>query len=1090
MHLMLGKTPTKKIVYVKEDNTERIEYIATRSRELINKYVEGNIVGGIYTTKQRVADQEGVKVQYGGQWQELQEYLGMKNGVYIPSDRIENKDAYLAENNGFIEDKNSQVKAVKSKEITYEEGESNLEVEITSSVEDYLYKNKKLSEIQKEKNVSFDWVANKNYRILYKEKDILDYIDGLSKTTNIVGFDTETTGLVVGRKGIDILVGMSLSYEDDTGVYFPIAHERIPNVEMGKAKFLELITPYISVNHEETRKDLVTHNGGFDWLVLKREGIELNIVHDTFIRHGLMDIESAKWAGALKAMVSSQLGIDVLELPDMYEDITKRELTALKRTIDTHGLPVNPITAYKLERTDIFKGKEAILPYDFRFASEEFVEIYGPADGDFPRIMYKKQEEQWNKKMDFIYRLEIETIPSLGEQEYFGIKTDVAGLEKLHVKAQEELDEIEKKIYAEAGEEFNIGSSQQKAYILFDKLGCPYLPSFKTKKGGRGTGSKVLKYLSKLRDENGEIKYPIADYLIEYSKLSKLISSFYGNLPRLIHNDLMFTNYKQLGTETGRISSQKPNIQQMEPTVRYLMHVDDEDEYYLMVCDYSQVEYRVMGGLSGEPKVVDFFKTNPEADYHIQAYSNMHGIPYEDVTSKQRSEGKILNFGTTYGLEDANLAQNLYGNSSELHQQMARDARKKYFDGIPVLRDYFEAVRDKAEETGYSETLFGRVRWIPEFRNKNVLALTEYERAKGRRKAGNTPVQGTAADIQKLAMMRIRSIFRKAGLGDDKVRMILNVHDEIGIHVHKSIHPYYVLTLMRRAMEMDLSKYGLPPLYIGAIIGTTWGAGQNDNMEMPVMLMDEIVERVKRDKLKYNTDKSPKELIADWQEEINRFAIRQLKYEIETRGLTTEQECHNTGRMVTYSGYFDNRDAIMKLALEVPSEELQDNYKELLSELSSYKYEAPKEEDKGPKGVEIKDDLDTITSAIKEHVTIDAERGVVRVKLNNEDSKFMEALDAMLVSRGMYDKGVFKEDNQLYRVEVSYIKLPEGSYDPETSDGREWYAITHRGILTGMLKLLYYYMRKHLFDIGTYNGITYKVNHVGETLIKQEYLSK
>src|SRR5699024_620895 len=289
------------------------------------------------------------------------------------------------------------------------------------------------------------------------------------------------------------------------------------------------------------------------------------------------------------------------------------EIKEIANAVKSGQLQVNDITRYKLETAE---NQNDLM--DFRFASREFVELYGPADGDFPRLLHKEMDKTWYKSLDFIYRLEKELIPVLGEQEYYGVRAVKEGFEDLYTKTVKELKEIEQKIYDEAGEIFNINSSQQKSKILFDKLGCPKKERYKTKKGNWGTGKDVLKDIAKYRDKDGNVKYPVVKYLQEQSKKQKLVDSFYGKIPEMITEDYIFASNSQMGTQTGRISNSKPNLQQTEPTSRKYM-IPDSDEYYFLVCDYSQVEYRIMAGLAGEKKVVDFFTDDAEADYHIMA---------------------------------------------------------------------------------------------------------------------------------------------------------------------------------------------------------------------------------------------------------------------------------------------------------------------------------------------------------------------------------------------------------------------------------------------------------------------------------------
>src|SRR5699024_3278925 len=431
-----------------------------------------------------------------------------------------------------------------------------------------------------------------------------------------------TTGLLVNRTKKDKLVGMSFSIEDHTGVYIPIRQERFENIKMGEKKFINLIKPFIHKGSKKAKK-LVTHNGGFDWKVLKMYGIELNIVFDTFIRQSLKSIGDSKRIGQLKQIVKYVFGYDTVELEDMYEKRTKTEIKEIAKAVKAGTLTVNEITKRKLETAE---KQEDLM--DFRFAERDFVELYGPADGDFPRLLHKEMDKEWDHKMDFIYRVEMEQIPVLGEQEYYGVRVNKGSFEKLYEDALERKEELERKIFEEAGEEFNINSTQQKAKIIFDKMGCHKKDRYKTKKGNWGTGKDVLKDLDKYKDKNGDQKYPIAEYLQKYSKVQKLIDSFYGKIPKLVVDGYIFTNYNQMGTGTGRVSNSKPNLQQTEPTSRMAM-LPESDDYYFLICDYSQVEYRVMAGMGKEEKVVKFFRDNAEADYHTMAYANMMGKAYE-----------------------------------------------------------------------------------------------------------------------------------------------------------------------------------------------------------------------------------------------------------------------------------------------------------------------------------------------------------------------------------------------------------------------------------------------------------------------------
>lgn len=916
--ILEGETPSKKVSARITLGDLRATYVATKTREIINIYKDEDLKGSIYISL-RMIRELGVQsdsVDVYGEWEEFQWLIDGEN--WPKEVEIEWDEKAIGSAN--------RVKGIEYLKLDDVSTVSSLTADYGQKVEDILYKNIPIERLKEENDLS--WAEGKDYRILTEDDEIYEFIEGLDKVDTVVGFDTETTGLHVDKAKHDRLVGIVMSYKDDSGVYFPLLHERFENVKMGQEKLLELLKPYCD-RHSPKAKDLVTHNGGFDWRVMKMHGWDLNIVHDTFIKQAIRRVSVAKGVAGLKGIVKHIFGYDVVELDDMYENVTPGVIKEMRSAVERGVITVNNITKRKLL---VAEKKNDLL--DFRFASREFVELYGPADGDFPRMVLKEMEKDWDHVLDFIYKLEVELIPVLGEQEYYGVRAIREGFEKLGEEARKRLKKLESAIYKEAGTIFNINSHQQKADVLFNRLGLPKKDKYKTKTGNWGTGKDVLKDLGRYRGEDGEPRYPIVGMLREQSKVSKLLDSFYEKLPEMIRDGSIFSSYNQAGAETGRLSSRQPNLQQTESTSRLYM-VPDTDEHYFLICDYSQVEYRIMAGLANEKKVVDFFTKDPEADYHILAYANMVGKPYEDVTPEERDTGKVLNFGTTYGLEDASLAMNLYGNDSLFAQKKANQARKEYFEGIPDIRDYFESIRDKAEVEGYAETLFKRRRYIPEFQG-DMTRISDYRRGSGRRKAGNHPVQGTAADIMKMAMIRVYNAFKKEGWTEDQARLVMNIHDELVVQIHKSINKWYALKLVREAMEMDLSKHGIPPLYIGANLGYSWADGK-DALEAPVYLMNEKIAEI--DELLEKGVELPasEDPRAEWIEEIDTFKMRVIKEEW-ARGYDDAEsgevlpikdflDAMKNPRLVRYSRHFGNMSE--RVVFEVVERGEQEVYKDI-----------------------------------------------------------------------------------------------------------------------------------------------------------------
>ena len=847
-----------------------------------------------------------------------------------------------------------------------------------------------LSEAKMRREKDLTWLAKKDYRVIRTKKEIDDYVELLKDLPQdtYIGVDTETTGLRVNQNKVDEIVGMSLSHKEDFGIYLPFRQKYGKNSEYTIEEVMEKLRPLID-KREPTAKPLVLHNAKFDWKVFKQSDIELNVVKDTFIMMGLLAFAVGKMYGfeefvehytkfgysedvlydtyyknqivaghkvqesgvalkdlpnisayrqnGLKGAVEHYFNYEVLELTDMFEKKTPTDYEKVIELVEK-GAEIDEITESKL-RTDI-RAKEngknkRVTPFDFRYAPEWFYTIYGAADGDFPLMLLRVLTEEggdWAKlggALDITEQIELATVETLAEQEYYGLKIVIPEIQRLGNDAEEDLKNIEQSIYDEVGFEFNINSNKDLGDVLYNKMGVPKHQSFRTKSGAMGVGKKVLDQIADMKDEQGNDKFPIVHKLKKYSKVSKELSAFYRALPDLA-DDFGFINpsYNALGAETGRISSNDPNIQQMHPNVRPYI-VPDSDEFYLATCDFSQVERRLMGGLSGEPAINERFIIDKEADSHKQTYASMYNFPYEQVTGERRAIGKTLNFATAYGIAKQGLALQLYNNQDEIHQAMAQDLLDTYNRSVPVYRKFIAGVEQRAKETYYAETYFGRRRHIKEFDPKYYIPTSKIAReSSGERAAGNMVVQGTAADILKLAMARLRANWRRYGYLEDMAVMKMNVHDEVTYQVHKSIHPYITAYIMKLSMEVDLSEQGFPPLYIGMNMGDDWSAGKRDDLEAPVILIEELAEKGKQI-LELPLEERPvftQDPLTFWHNEIIEFSARELTKEVQNGYLDVDEETylgfnsisdtHRNGRVATYSGYFSDLVGTDKYPLE------------------------------------------------------------------------------------------------------------------------------------------------------------------------------
>ena len=413
----------------------------------------------------------------------------------------------------------------------------------------------------------------------------------------------------------------------------------------------------------------------------------------------------------------------------------------------------------EIEHKDNILGKGR----DRKKFSEIDIDILGGYASSLINNLIKLREvindEIKEKNMDELYfKIELPLIKVLMNMEYEGFKINKKYLEDLKVELSNEVDEIEKKIYCIAGEEFNINSSKQLGEILFHKRNLPVIKKTKT---GFSTDIEVLEKL-KGHDE-------IIDFIIKHRTLKKIISTYIeGILALVTDDDKIHTKFKQNITSTGRISSIEPNLQNIPIRTdigrRIRKAFISSNGYTLVDADYSQIELRVLAHLSKDKKMVESFRN--DLDIHRKTASEVFHVPLDKVTDEQRSHSKSVNFGIIYGISDYGLSKDL-----NITRKEAKDYIEKYLATYPEVKIYMDNIVKLGERQGYVETLFNRRRYIPELNSKNFNI-----RSFGERVALNTPIQGTAADIIKIAMVNIFEEFTKRKL---KSKLILQVHDEL-----------------------------------------------------------------------------------------------------------------------------------------------------------------------------------------------------------------------------------------------------------------------------------------------------------------------
>ena len=420
-----------------------------------------------------------------------------------------------------------------------------------------------------------------------------------------------------------------------------------------------------------------------------------------------------------------------------------------------------------------------------KYLSELYVYLKG-------RIKEEGMEELY-------YNVEHPLIGVLSSMEVVGFNVNEEILESLAVKFKEEIKNTEKEIYDLCEEEFNISSPKQLGKILFEKLDLPVIKKTKT---GYSTNADVLEKLKN--------KHPVIEKIIYYRQITKLNSTYVEGLKNVIDVDgRIHSSFNQTVTTTGRLSSTEPNLQNIP--VKYEMgreirkvFIPKEKGDILLSCDYSQIELRVLAHMSDDANMIDAFKHH--SDIHTKTASEVFKVPVEEVTSLMRSRAKAVNFGIVYGISDFSLSQDLKITRKEAAEYMAI-----YFDRYPKIKDFLQGAIDSAKEDGYVLTLLNRRRFIPEIKSSNKIVM-----ALGERLAMNAPIQGSAADIIKLAMVKVYERLKKEGLASE---IILQVHDELILNV-KPNELEKVKTLVIEEME-NVFKLSVP-LDVDVNLGKNW----------------------------------------------------------------------------------------------------------------------------------------------------------------------------------------------------------------------------------------------------------------------------
>jgi len=587
------------------------------------------------------------------------------------------------------------------------------------------------------------------------------------REVSLFSLDTETTGLNTLEAD---LVGISISYDKafsyrngfelgdskTLNYYIPVGHDT------GSQLGLKYVLDALKSIFEDAQKSKILQNAKYEINILNRYDIKLRgVVMDTMVASYIKD-PSRKHG--LKSQAFTLLGLDMQNIDELIGK-GKNSITMAQVSIESAGL-------------------YACLD---SFATLELGKYY-----------VKNLDEKLFGLMD---KIELPLVETLAYMERVGVYIDRDYLAELSGEIGRSLEIVEAKIYQEAGQIFNINSPKQVGEILFEKM---MLPSGKKTKTGYSTDSNVLENLAK--------DYRIAKLILEQRHLSKIKSTYLDALPELIapQDGRVHTSFNQTVTTTGRLSSSNPNLQnipirtEIGNRIRAAFAAQDEDDL-IVSADYSQIELRLLAHFSGDEKLKEAFLN--KVDIHSATAASVFDVPFEEVTKEMRYKAKAVNFGIIYGQTSFGLS-----NSIDITPGEAKVFIEKYFATYPQIKAYLDGIVALAHKQGYIETMFGRRRYLKEeleSKNRNIREFAE-------RAATNTPLQGTAADLIKLAMIEVYKKLKEHNL---QSRLVIQVHDELVLEVKKS-ELEQVCAIVKEAME--LSQPLDVPLEIDIQIGKSW----------------------------------------------------------------------------------------------------------------------------------------------------------------------------------------------------------------------------------------------------------------------------
>ena len=578
----------------------------------------------------------------------------------------------------------------------------------------------------------------------------------------LIAFDTETTSVEEMQAS---LVGISLAVKEGQGYYIPVGHLSGANLP------LEDVLEALRGPMTNPKIGKAAHHAKYDFIMLAKQGLRVEpLTFDTMLAEFIVDPSSRNMG--LKNLAFARLGDEMTHIEDL-----------------------------------IGKGKKQISMAEVAIVSAA---AYAAADAESTLRLVPVMQAELKRipgGMKLLDEIDMPLTPVLADMEMEGVMLDLPFLKTMSVELTTRLAEIEKEVYGLVGKVFNINSTQQLSDVLFNKLGLKADASWKTASGHYSTNAEVLETL------RGQ--HPMVDLVLEQRELSKLKSTYVDALPLAVdpRTGRVHTSYSQTGAVTGRLSSNNPNLQNIPIRTELGRKVRNAfiapKGSVLISIDYSQIELRLAAHMSGDEAMQAAFRAGQ--DIHSTTAAAIYNVPLEKVTKDMRRHAKAINFGLIYGMSAFGLTR-----STELTLAEAEDFVKAYFEKFPGVKGYLDGIRKSAAANGYVETLLGRRRYFPALKSQMNKAMKNREE----REAINAPIQGTAADIMKIAMLKIPSALEKAKL---KGKMLLQVHDELVIECPKA----ELDATVKAVQQVMESAYPLNiPLETEARAGTNWGEMQ------------------------------------------------------------------------------------------------------------------------------------------------------------------------------------------------------------------------------------------------------------------------